>query len=155
MPLRPRTNVLKSIQRMGTVGLLGCDLCGQPTRLEYASRALDRTLRICPRCWDPDGSRKRLELNPPVGTRQGQVVIVLGTNDRPVETCSRYRERLGIVHHPGARYAARLQQLGVPVGQCPVCRSAGPIHEIVHDPEHGDVHVHRDSLGTNQLSNKH
>ena len=58
-------------------------------------------------------------------------------------------------HRPGARYSARLQQLGVPIGQCPLCCSAGPIHEIVQDPEHGDVHVHRDRLGTTQLSHTH
>ena len=61
----------------GTVGLPGCNLCGQPTRLEYPSRVLDRTLRLCPRCWDPDAFRQRLEPTPPAGSRQGQVVIVL------------------------------------------------------------------------------
>jgi hypothetical protein len=81
--------------------------------------------------------------------------MVLGTRDDPVETYARYRERLGVVHRPGARYAARLQKLGVPVGECRLCCSAGPIHEIMQDPEHGDVHIHRDPLGTNQLSNKH
>src|SRR5919199_5014932 len=114
------TNVLKSTGAMGAVGLPGCKLCGQPTGLEYASRVLERTLRLCPRCWDPDGSRKRLEPTPPVGSRQGKVVIVLSTdNNGRVDTCARYRERLGIVHRLGARYSARLQQLGVPIGRCP------------------------------------
>jgi hypothetical protein len=141
---------------MGAIDVPGCDLCGQPTGLEYASRALERTLRLCPRCWDPDGSRKRLEPTPPLGSRQGQVVTVLGTgNNGRVDTCARYRERLGIVHRPGARYAARLQQLGVPIGQCPACGSAGPLHQVMQDPEHGDVHIHRDPLGTHQLSHTH
>jgi hypothetical protein len=52
---------------------------------------------------------KRLEPTPPAGSRQGQVVIVLGTDDSRVDTYARYRERLGIVHRPGARYSARLQ----------------------------------------------
>jgi hypothetical protein len=140
---------------MSAIELPGCNLCGQPTGLEYASRVLDRTLRLCPRCWDPDGYRKRLEPTPPVGSRQGQVVIVLGTDAGRVETYARYRERLGIVHRPDARYSARLQHLGVPIGQCPLCCSAGPIHEVVPDPEHGDVHIYRDPLGTSQLSNTH
>ena len=149
------TNVLKWTGAMGAIGLPGCKLCGQPTGLEYASRVLERTLRLCPRCWDPDGSRKRLEPTPPAGSRQGQVVIVLGTDDGLVGTYARYRERLGIVHRPGARYSARLQQLGVPVGQCPLCCSAGPLHEIVQDPGHGEVHVHREPLGSHQLGNTH
>jgi hypothetical protein len=139
---------------MGAAALPGCDLCGQPTGLEYVSRVLNRTLRICPRCWDPDGSRRRLEPKPPAGSRQGHIVVVVGTMDVTADTYARYRERLGIVHRPGARYAARLQELGVPLGQCPLCCSAGPIHEVVHDPEHGDVHIHRDPLGTQQLTHK-
>ena len=138
---------------MGTVGLPGCDLCGQPTGLEYASRVLDHTLRTCPRCWDPDGSRKRLEPTPPVCSCQGQVAIVLSTDDGRVEMYVRCRERLGIVHRPGAGYSARLRQLGVPIGQCPLCCSAGPSHEVVQDSGHGDVHIHRDALGIHQLSN--
>jgi hypothetical protein len=76
------------------------------------------------------------------------VATVFVSNADGVATYVRYRERLGIVHRPGARYAGRLRQLGIAIGECPLCGSAAPIHEIVHDPTHGEVHVHRERLGT-------
>jgi 5-methylcytosine-specific restriction endonuclease McrA len=129
-------------------------MCGQRTNLMYTSQVLDRTWPLCPRCWDPDGSRHQYEPHPPLDSREGKQVSVLVADDGIVQKFVRYRERLGIVHRLGARYADLLRRRGVLVGKCRCCRAAGPLVETVQDETYGEVHVHRESVASDTVINR-